>query len=89
MDALNIEQVFYAYLFVEQNMKTPGTEQVTARIKYKSGNEIDWIDALEGCNNITQINLGKEKSEQNDCYDDGKYFCQKFRVHNFPDYAII
>ena len=66
-------------------MKAPGTEQVTARVKNKSGNEVYWIDVFEGCNDIPKINLGKEQSEQNNGYEYCQYFCQRFRVHDFPD----
>jgi hypothetical protein len=48
MDALNMEQVFDADLLVEQDMEAPSTEEVTARVKNKSGNEVDWINVFEG-----------------------------------------
>ena len=80
-----MEQVFDADLLVEQDVKAPGTEEVTARVKNKSGNEVDRINVLEGCNDIPQINLGEKNSDKNDCNEDCQYFCQMFGVHNFPD----
>jgi hypothetical protein len=85
MYAYNREQFFDTDLIVEQDVKAPGTEDVTARVKYKSCNKVDWIDIFEGSDDIPQINLGKEQSEQDNCYEYCKYFCQKLRVHVFPN----
>lgn len=74
MHALNMEQVFDADFFFEQDMKAPGTEEVTARVKNESGNEVDWTDIFEGCDDIPHINLGKEQRKQDNCYEGCNYF---------------
>ena len=65
-----MEQVFNADFFVEQDVKAPGTEDVTACVKNKSSNEIDRIAVFEGCDDIPNINLGTEQNKQNNSYND-------------------
>lgn len=89
MNAFDMEQVFETNLIIKQDLKSPCSEDITARVEHKSGDEVDWIDIFEGCDDIPQINLGKEQSEQDNGYEDRKYFCQKFIVHDFPDCAVI
>lgn len=52
MEAPNIEQVFDADLFVEQDVKAPGTENVTAQVKNESGKEVNWINIYNSGENI-------------------------------------
>jgi hypothetical protein len=84
-----MEQVFDTDLLVEHDMKTPCPKEVTRRVKNKSGNKVDRIDVFEGIKNITQINLGKKESEQNNSYNDCEYFCQEFRAHDFLDKQLF
>ena len=42
-----MKHIFNVYFFVKQDVKSPGTEDVCACIKNKSGNEVDRIDVFE------------------------------------------
>ena len=82
MDARDGEQVFDTYLFIEQDMKAPGTQDVATCVKNETRDNVDRIDVFEAYYDIPWINLGRKKKEQNNRYENRKYFCQKFRNHD-------
>ena len=70
-----MKQVLNTDLFIEQNVKTPCPEEITARVKNKTGNEVNWIYAFKGTDDIPQVNLGKEQCEENNGYEHCDIFC--------------
>ncbi len=60
MHTFDVKKIFYSHFSVEQDVKSPCTEEITARIKYKPGNDVNRIDILKGGDDITQIDLSKE-----------------------------
>ena len=60
MHTFDIKKVFYTYLPVEKDVKSPCSEEITACVKEKSANKVNRIDILECGEDILQINLSKE-----------------------------
>jgi hypothetical protein len=59
MHTFNVEQIFDTDFLVEQNMKAPCTEDITAGVEQEPCQQVKRIDILDGGDNITQINLRK------------------------------
>ncbi len=57
MDACDIEQIFDADLSIEQDVKTPRTEEICAGIEKKAGNKVNRINICKSDEDLLSIDL--------------------------------